>query len=295
MQQILIACGNIDLLRKIAGDLPENTFKPIATKTGEGIAQKIAGRDVPVALVYEQLADDTTGALLQGLQQLDNGPAVIYLSKSAPPSSGPFDRALRYPVPGPVLRNAIKALTGIGEKDHDLEKWRMFYRELKGRLDGIDEQTYYQVLGLPEDVPHHRLQKAYDLLSKRYHPDRYSKYRSEKWGKAIHELATKLYKQMTEAYGILSDRKLRKKYQRVMEEGGVRLESKDMPSDDRGPKSLESLGKTSNGRKFLKLAQTDMASGNLSGALQNLEFAKSMEPDNRDIAEKIAELKEKMG
>jgi hypothetical protein len=295
MQQILIACGDIELLRKIVGDLPQNTFKPIATKTGEGIVQKVSGRDVPVALVYEQLADDTTGELLRGLKQLDDGPAVIFLSKNAPPSSGPFDRALRYPVPGPVLRNAIKALTGIGQKAHDLEKWRLFYRELKARLEGIEDKTYYQVLGLPPDVPHHRLQKAYDVLSKRYHPDRYSKYRSEKWGKAIHELTTNLYKEMTEAYGILSDRKLRKKYDRVMQEGGVRLDSEDMPSDDRGPKSLEALGKTSGSRKFLKLAQTDLASGNLSGALQNLQFAQSMESDNRDIAEKIEEIKQKMG
>ncbi|MGM0555903.1 MAG: hypothetical protein ACQEVA_05975, partial [Myxococcota bacterium] len=67
MQQILIACGDVELLRKIVGDLPQNQFKPVATKTGEGIAQKLAGRNVPLAIVYEQLADDTTGSLLRGL------------------------------------------------------------------------------------------------------------------------------------------------------------------------------------------------------------------------------------
>lgn len=294
MQQILIACGDIELLRKIVSDLPQDTFEPIATKTGEGIAQKITGRDVPVAIVYEQLADDTTRQLLQELVQLDGGPAVIYLSKDAPPSSGPFQRALRYPVPGPVLRNAIKAVSGIGKTEHDLEKWRLFYREIKARLEQVEEQSYYQILGLPNDVPHHRLQKAYDVLSKRYHPDRYSKFRGEKWGKAIHEMTKDLYKEMTEAYGILSDRKLRKKYDRALSEDILRLGSDDMPSEDRGPQSLETLGNTSKSRKFLKLAQTDVASGNLSGALQNLQFASSMEPNNKDIAEKIEEVRQKM-
>ena len=294
MEQILIACGDVDLLRKIVSDLPEGKYKPIATKKGGGIAKKVAGRSVPLAVVHQDLADGTAVPLCQKLQSLDDGPAILWLSSSSPPSSGPFDRALKYPVPGPVLRNALKALYDPDAGEEDLEKWRMFYRELKARLDKVDEQNYFQILGLKDGAKHHRLVKAYDLLSQRYHPDRYRQFRDKKWGKAIHEKATTLYKVMTEAYQVLADRKLRARYEKALEEGEIRLSPDETSSQDTGPKSVDSLGETAASKKFLKLAQSDLAGQRLESALQNLKFAQSMEPDNSAIAEKIAEVEEKL-
>jgi len=79
MEQILIACGDVDLLRKIAGDLPEGRFKPIATKTGSGIVDKIRGRDVAIAIVHSSLADVAAGAFCQQLQALAPAPHVLLL------------------------------------------------------------------------------------------------------------------------------------------------------------------------------------------------------------------------
>ena len=294
MQQILIACGDVDLLRKIASDLPEGKFKPIATKKGAGIAEKIAGRNVALAVIHEQLADGTAAKLCNQLRQLADGPSILWLTSDTPPADGPFDRALRYPVPGPVFRNALRQLAGPDGSGQDLEKWRLFFRELKARLANIEEQNYFQILGLSEGAPHHRLVKAYDLLSQRYHPDRYRQYRQEKWGKAIHEKATQLYKVMTEAYQVLADRKLRAKYDEALSRGELRLSPEDQPGKDSGPKSVVDLGETAASKKFLKLAQSDLAGQNLTSALQNLKFAKSMEPNNSAIAEKIAEVEQKL-
>ncbi len=294
MKQILIACGDVDLLRKIVSDLPEGKYKPIATKTGAGIAAKIAGRDVPVAIVHEQLADGSAAQLCTQLRQQPDGPAVLWLAGASVPAEGPFDRALKYPVPGPVFRNALNQLAGPDVSGHDLEQWRMFFRELKGRLEGIDQQNYFQILGISQQAPHHRLVKAYDLLSQRYHPDRYRQFRHEKWGKAIHEKATQLYKEMTEAYHVLADRKLRAKYEGALAQGQLRLSSEDAAGKATGPKSLMELGQTQMSKKFLKLAQSDLAGRDFASALQNLKFAQSMEPNNTAIADKIAEVEQNL-
>lgn len=294
MQQILIACGDVDLLRKIVSELPEGKFKPIATKKGAGIAQKIAGRNVPVAIVHEQLADGTSAKLCNQLRQLPDGPNILWLSDGAPPAEGPFDRALKYPVPGPVFRNALGQLVDTSASQQDLEKWRLFYRELNARLEPIEQQSYFHILGIPKEAPHHRLVKAYDLLSQRYHPDRYRQYRHEKWGKAIHEKATQLYKAMTEAYQVLADRKLRAAYEEALGRGELRLSAEDQAGKDAGPKSLVDIGETAASKKFLKLAHSDLAGQNLTSALQNLKFAKSMEPNNSAIADKIAEIEQKL-
>ncbi len=294
MKQILIACGDVELLRKLVSQLPENVFKPIATKTGAGIAKKVAGRDMPLAVVHEELADGTAAQLCAQLQQSANPPSILWLSNGSPPSDGPFDRALKYPVPGPVFRNALVKLAKLGKKEQDMDKWRLFFRELKARLETVDEQNYFEVLGVPTGAPHHRLVKAYDLLSQRYHPDRYRQFRQEKWGKAIHEKATKLYKVMTEAYQVLGDRKLRARYEKALEAGEIRLSSEETSPTDSGPSSLVDIGQTASSKKFLKLAQSDLAGQNLASALQNLKFAKSMEPQNTAIAEKIAELEGKL-
>jgi hypothetical protein len=294
MEEILIACGDVDMLRKIVSDLPQGKFKPIATKKGAGIVDKVAGRSVSLAVVHEELSDGTAAQLCSALQELDGGPAILWLSAASAPSEGPFDRALRYPVPGPVLRNALRQLADSGETGYDLEKWRAFFRELKARLAKVDDQDYFQMLGVARGAPHHRLVKAYDLLSQRYHPDRYRQFRSEKWGEAIHEKATALYKEMTEAYQVLADRKLRARYDKALEAGKLRLDPADKSGADSGPSSLVDLGQTPSSKKFLKLAQSDLAGQDLASALQNLKFAQSMEPDNSAITKKIADIEQQI-
>lgn len=291
MKQILIACGDMDLLRQIAADLPPDTFKPIATRSGAGMVEKLAGRPLALAIVHEALSDQGAGELCAALREQPDAPPILWLSGDAPPAEGDFDRALKYPIPGPVFRNAIAQLTRDAEQSHDLTRWRQFYDELKARLHGIDEQNYFQILGIPSDAPHHLLVRAYDLLSQRYHPDRFRQLRDKKWGKAIHDKATDLFRAMTEAYQVLSDRTLRAQYGQALGRGELRLSAQPTSAAERAPRALTDLGQSAGAKKFLRLAQSDLAGKNIAGALQNLRFAQSMEPDNTAIAERIAALK----
>ncbi|AWV90297.1 DnaJ domain-containing protein [Bradymonas sediminis] len=294
MKQILIACGDVDLLRRIVSDLPPGAFKPIATRTGAGIAEKVAGRNLALAIVHEELADQYAAELCAQLRQQPDGPPILWLSSNTAPASGPFDRALKYPVPGPVFRNAVKQLVAPSQSTQDMEKWRLFYNELNARIELGESQSYFQILGLSAEAPHHQLVRAYDLLSQRYHPDRYRQFRDKKWGKAIHEKTTALYKLMTEAYQVLGDRKRRAAYERALADGKLRLDTTETSASERAPKSVIDLGTTTHSKKFLRLAQNDIAGKNLPSALQNLKFALSMEPNNAAIAQKIAQIQQAM-
>ncbi|MCK4622738.1 MAG: J domain-containing protein [Desulfuromonadales bacterium] len=62
--------------------------------------------------------------------------------------------------------------------------------------------NHYQLLGIPPDVDLKRIKTAYRSLAKRFHPD------TNKGS----ETATELFRQINEAYRILSDSRLRKLY-----------------------------------------------------------------------------------
>ena len=292
MKEVLIACGQVELLKEIIANLPPNTIKPIATKRGAGTAAKLAARNLPLAIVHEHLEDHAAVELLQDLKNLPNPPAVLWLTAQTPPKQGIFDRAIRWPVPGPVFRNAVVAMLPKAENAQDLEKWRTFYQELKRLSAKQATQNYYQVLGVQNQAPHHMLVKAFDVLSMRYHPDRYNQYRGERWGEAVFQETNGIYKLITEAYSTLTDRKLNTAYQEALKRGELRIDPEKALKRDQGPKSITSSATTQGGKKFLKLAQTDIARQKFSSALQNLKFALSMEPDNKVIQDKIREIED---
>ncbi len=294
MEQILIACGDTELLRRIVADLPANQFTPIASRKGTGIAAKLADRGIPYAVVHESLADGHGAALCADLKAMNPPPNILYLVANDPPADGPFEVAVLYPVPGPVFRNALKRILKPEESAEDLEKWRSFYNEVVERHAALPTQSYYQMLGLKTGVPHHLIVQIFDALSLRYHPDRYQKHRGERWGDAVYDKVNELYKLYTEAFGVLSDRRKRMRYDEALANGELRLAGDDSNADS-GPRTLEDLGSSAASKKFLKLAQTDLARGQTPQALQNLKFALSMEPDNAAITAKIAELEQKKG
>lgn len=293
MKKILIACGDVDLLRKVASDLPRGTYKPVATKSGDGIAQKIAGRGIELAIVHQTLQDMPGAQLASELKTLAPAPRILFLSKSDVPNSGPFDHAIRYPVPGPILRNALNNLSSADSAEEDLERWRAFYDEINTRLAQIESESYYAMFGVKPSAPHHLIVKVFDSLSYRYHPDRYQQHRKQRWGQAIYEQVNSLYKAYTEAFEVLSDRRLRKKYDEVLRTGQLRLD-KDSTKKDSGPTHLNEFARQPTTKKFLNLAQTDLARADLENALQNLKFALSLEPDNEAIKAKIQELEAKL-
>ena len=66
-------------------------------------------------------------------------------------------------------------------------------------------KNYYQILQVSENASSEIIEKAYKVLAKKYHPDLQS-------GDAKSRLAEGVFKEITEAYEVLSDRVLREQY-----------------------------------------------------------------------------------
>ncbi len=66
-------------------------------------------------------------------------------------------------------------------------------------------KNYYSVLGVGEDATAEAIKKAYRKLAQRYHPDRYPDKPN----------AEERFKEVQEAYSVLSDAKKRKEYDRM--------------------------------------------------------------------------------
>ncbi len=66
-----------------------------------------------------------------------------------------------------------------------------------------EKRDYYEVLGVPKNIDQEGLKKAYKKKAMKYHPDRY---------KGPKEEAEEKFKELNEAYSVLSDPKQRAKY-----------------------------------------------------------------------------------
>ena len=64
------------------------------------------------------------------------------------------------------------------------------------------KRDYYEILGVNRDASADVIKKAYRKLAKKYHPD----------SNAGNQAAEEKFKEVTEAYDILSDQKKRKLY-----------------------------------------------------------------------------------
>jgi len=86
----------------------------------------------------------------------------------------------------------------------------------------FDSDDYYQVLGLKKDDDDDTIRKTYKKLAKKYHPDRNPDNK---------EACTKIFKQVTEAYEILSNPEKRQHYDqfgKIKEGGGPTIDPFDI-------------------------------------------------------------------
>ena len=67
------------------------------------------------------------------------------------------------------------------------------------------EKDYYKTLGVPKDAKADEIKKAYRKLARKYHPD-------TTVGDADRDKAEERFKEISEAYDVLSDTSRRKEY-----------------------------------------------------------------------------------
>ena len=77
-------------------------------------------------------------------------------------------------------------------------------------MANIESDNYYEVLGVSKDADENQIKKSYRKLAMKYHPDK---------NKNNKEKAEKAFKKVGEAYGVLSDKEQRQKYDQFGKEG----------------------------------------------------------------------------
>ena len=90
------------------------------------------------------------------------------------------------------------------------------------------------------------------------------------------------------------DHRRRKVYDQQRGSGDRRLQLVQGGAQADRLASDERQGKTPNGRRYITLANQDLARDDLKSARQNLQMASTFEPDNAWVKQTLAELKEKL-
>lgn len=153
--------------------------------------------------------------------------------------------------------------------------------------DPLDKLDYYTLLRIEDSANADDVRKAFHDFAMRYHPDRYAGAEVEK-----QERAAAIYRRGAEAYRVLTDRELRRRYDELLAKGTLRYEEPKSSTQRPGSGALEV--KNMRARPFFQKALEQLKTGDLKGAKLNLALALNHEPDNILLQAKLEEVKQKL-
>lgn len=126
-------------------------------------------------------------------------PENVVQTRSAPPPAATTTEPTSVPAPPPGLSAELSAL----------------WNEIAVRAVAIDNETYFEMLGVPRDVPASDVQKAYLSLAKKWHPDRLPRELA-----ALRPHVEQIFRHLTRAAEVLSDEQKRGRYLASVQDGG---------------------------------------------------------------------------
>jgi tetratricopeptide (TPR) repeat protein len=87
--------------------------------------------------------------------------------------------------------------------------------EINARAEGVDKQNYFEMLGITTEATLEDVKNAYIALAKTWHPDRLPPALVD-----VKDACARVFARMSEAHQTLTDEDKRKRYLRLMKEGG---------------------------------------------------------------------------
>ena len=159
--------------------------------------------------------------------------------------------------------------------------------EIRALAKVIDELDYYQLLEIPREATSSELKRAYYESSRRFHPDANRHLKGE-MRSALEIIA----KRITEAYAIVRDPRRRKAYDERLRGESDTLRMQLVGADAAKTRGPEQAATTPQGKRFFLLAQQDLDRGDLAAAARNLQMARTFEPDNHALKQKLQEIRE---
>jgi DnaJ-class molecular chaperone len=138
----------------------------------------------------------------------------------------------------------------------------------------LDRTSYYHLLHVNNDATAPEIRDAYYKIVARLHPDLYV----QTLDAETRQKLVSIYSRVVEAYRVLSDGAKREQYDRSLAQGRLRVTLEEERAPARKPP--EEQIKHPNAKKFFKLGQDALRTGNAKSAVMNLRFALSQEPSN---------------
>ena len=153
----------------------------------------------------------------------------------------------------------------------------------------MDELDYYQLLNVPQGASSTEIRKAFHVSSRNFHPDANRNLEGQ-----LRDQCQQISKRITEAYCVLRDARRRKAYDSRISEGDtLRIQLAEATNAHVEQRKVERSGATAQGRQFHGKAEADLKSGNLAGAIQNMQMALTFEAGNAGFKTILEELRER--
>lgn len=154
----------------------------------------------------------------------------------------------------------------------------------------LPELDYYRLLRLTSDATQDDIGPAFRAESRRLHPDRYAALGDP----ALLEKVNEIYRLVRESYTVLQDPLRRSAYDDELESGNRRMgsdasaraEQQRAAADDPAEAATDERA-----AKYWKMALKDIGEKNYKGAVMNIQFALTYEPDNETFKEYLAKAK----
>lgn len=151
-------------------------------------------------------------------------------------------------------------------------------KRVRGMHRMLDEASYYDLLGVAPGADYEQIRRAYYELSLEFHPDRFFLLRSGDLKEKIYAI----YRKVAEAFQVLGDERSRRTYDQAIQRPPP---SQPVPVQERAapPAGLPVSGQTEAGQRYIDLAQSAYATGDLNHARLMLALAYTYEQDNPSL------------
>jgi curved DNA-binding protein CbpA len=160
----------------------------------------------------------------------------------------------------------------------------------KAILTALESVSYYEILKVPSGAPMEDVQLAFHDFALQYHPDRY-----------VHEpqesaaLADRIFKRGTEAFAVLSDPRMRKRYDEGLGRGQLRFqegEAAEAAALKAPPKArtLEEIARRPKAKALALKADRLLGVGKVEEARVLLTDAVQDDGDNDELRARLEQL-----
>jgi curved DNA-binding protein CbpA len=156
--------------------------------------------------------------------------------------------------------------------------------EFAGWVEVAKSKSYYEILRVNRRASSADVKAAFHAFALVCHPDQFAGEDPE-----IARAAGEAFKRGVEAYRVLSDAALRKRYDRALSRGKLRIDDKALSDPPPPPKlkTLEDVAQTQRGAAHARKADRLLSTGKLGAAHAELISAVELEPTNQELRERL--------